>query len=64
MSDNKKAFPATGGNLQNGMDLRDWFAGQALANAYTHESAKPDNISGWAYQIADAMMKARKEPIK
>jgi hypothetical protein len=42
-----------------GMTLRDWFAGQALANAYTHDAGSPDNVAKWAYQIADAMIEAR-----
>lgn len=43
-----------------GMSLRDWFAGQALANSYTFSEAKPDKVAEWAYQIADAMLVARK----
>lgn len=62
MIDKEAAFPISGIVHQNGMSLRDWFAGQALANTYTHDDAKPENISGWAYQIADAMMEVRKEP--
>lgn len=42
-----------------GMSLRDWFAGQALANVYTHHDLQPDKVATWAYQIADAMIAAR-----
>lgn len=42
-----------------GMTLRDWFAGQALANGYTHHDLQPDKVATWAYQIADAMIAAR-----
>jgi len=41
-----------------GMTLRDWFAGQALANNYTH-TVHPEWIARNAYYIADTMMKAR-----
>lgn len=38
--------------------LRDWFAGQALANVYTHHDLQPDKVATWAYQIAAAIMAA------
>ena len=41
-----------------GLTLRDYFAGQALANRYTHD-ANPTNIARWSYKIADEMLKAR-----
>lgn len=41
-------------------DLRDTFAGQALANTYTAHEGSPDKIAEWAYQVADAMIAARK----
>lgn len=47
-------------NDNNGMSLRDWFAGQALANPYTAHENSPDKIGEWAYQVADAMIAARK----
>ncbi len=53
-----------------GMTLRDWFAGQALAGFYAnpdpHMPAELDGKPGVirvaqaAYQIADAMLEARK----
>ena len=61
------AFPAQWDDKDNeGMTLRDWFAGQALAGACAMwcESAgrmvNPDAaVAGWAYEIADAMLEAR-----
>lgn len=61
---NPPAFPAHWNGLQpaqQGMTLRDWFAGQALAGAladssrdlYAYEYAES------AYEYADAMLKAR-----
>ena len=41
------------------MTLRDWFAGQALAAAYTQHENSPDMTAEWAYQVADAMLAAR-----
>ena len=72
MKDGGPAFPGTFVDFQDGFDrqefgmsLRDWFAGQALAasaamypfgeNRYSEEAAC------WAYSIADAMLKKRKE---
>jgi hypothetical protein len=47
-----------------GMSLRDWFAGQALAGAIDRwlevRGSDDKEISGWAYEIADAMLEARK----
>lgn len=44
---------------QEGMTLRDWFAGQSLANPYTAHENSPDKTAEWAYQVADAMIAAR-----
>lgn len=51
-----------------GMTLRDWFAGQALAGfiaTFAHPQAinppEPENAAGWAYQYADAMIAAREQ---
>lgn len=45
----------------DGMSLRDYFAGQALKWATNDEwfSNKPDHAASRAYQMADAMLKAR-----
>ena len=45
--------------LAEGMSLRDYFAAKALANAYTQCEADPDKGAEWAYQLADAMLRAR-----
>lgn len=47
---------------QNGMSLRDYFAGQAVTGIMLHEVAyswAPDGIASRAYKIADALLKAR-----
>ena len=68
-----KAFPCRSIELEEnraGMDLRDYFAAKAmqglLANAHMGDSALHDSaeewlsdITGTAYEMADAMMKAR-----
>jgi len=60
--------PRDGVYRQNGMTLRDWFAGQALAgllgNAEFHVEPEdgdevPKLIATNVYQMADAMLKAR-----
>lgn len=52
-----------------GMTLRDWFAGQAMAGFCAYESlyvpkgeTEAQHISKLAYNLADAMMEARKKP--
>ena len=51
------------GTIQAGMSLRDWFAGQALAGlcaSTTHDDSPGTALlATWAYQQADAMLKAR-----
>ncbi|MBX6966031.1 hypothetical protein EX253_09255 [Alcaligenes faecalis] len=44
-----------------GLTLRDWFAGKALANAYTQAENNPEKVAEWAYQVADAMLRARSQ---
>ena len=58
------AFPFTvkesGQFITNhGMTLRDWFAGQALANKFTEDETSDENVARWAYRVADAMLAAR-----
>ena len=70
-----KAFPVKGWNgheetIEEGMDLRDYFAAKAMGmisypgtlNEYNTESFKNYMVMACAccYQIADAMMEARK----
>jgi len=54
--------PRDGVYCQNGMSLRDWFAGQALAGLLSGRGNTGDKAPNWAngsYAIADAMLKAR-----
>lgn len=73
MSDNLLAFPSggvAGYELARGMDLRDWFAVQALnalvaghiASHEDHHIADTDgpHVARSAYALADAMLAARK----
>jgi hypothetical protein len=67
--ENPPAFPRTVQNWNErlsseaeGMSLRDWFAGQALAHAYTHQrdgAEEADLAAMWAYQLADALLAER-----
>ena len=42
-----------------GMTLRDWLAGQALANNHTYDGADSTRVARYAYDVADAMLAAR-----
>lgn len=59
------SYPAAGNSIEHnqGMTLRDWFAGQALAgmcgDATATENMAKDDIAEWCYGIADDMMKER-----
>lgn len=46
-----------------GMSLRDWFAGQALAGLLAASDADHPTwaITDYAYRVADAMLAARQE---
>lgn len=57
--DGGPAFPGADVRF-TGMTLRDWFAGQALAHNYTENEGDPNKAAEWAYQLADAMIEARK----
>lgn len=57
IKDGGPAFP-TGTFADEGMSLRDWFAGQALASGQC-EGDCPDSLAELCYRIADAMLKAR-----
>lgn len=46
------------------MSLRDYFAGQALVGLVAHPHSgmeDAEKLSGWAFQIADAMLARRGE---
>jgi hypothetical protein len=64
------SFPSVAYQLQPGMSLRDWFAGQALMGlaASQNEGRTANILDGFiggkllsesAYMVADAMLKAR-----
>lgn len=44
----------------DGMSLRDWFAGQALAGLLANKYDVPDSAAFQAYRFADALLAARK----
>ena len=48
-----------------GMTLRDWLAGQAVSGAVSyanfHETDEAQTAAEYAYRVADAMLKIRKE---
>ena len=46
---------------QEGMALRDWFAGQALANSKLSDNFAPTTMARRAYQVADAMLEERRK---
>lgn len=65
-----RSCPIANGGGTDGLSLRDWFAGQALAGmlAYSyvnpahgnyHENSKPAFAASDAYSFADAMLAAR-----
>lgn len=72
IDDGGPAFPVPNDantNGQEGMSLRDWFAGQALAGVWAgresdfHQVKYPGaiDIARAAYMVSDAMIAARKE---
>jgi hypothetical protein len=59
---NPYAFPAlTEDDEYNGMTLRDWFAGQALAGllSNSNDCFNPEGAARVAFEIADAMLAER-----
>lgn len=65
-----KAFPSKGWNgyetiINEGMDLRDYFAAKAMQGMLTNQPIRNDvmlhgdSLAEVSYQVADAMMKAR-----
>ena len=71
--DGGPAFPTVAGQTvySNGMSLRDWFAGQALAGIMgpnydwftggTETGSRAHEAAHFAYSLADAMLAARSE---
>ncbi len=64
--DSTPAFPVTAGHRvwSEGMTLRDWFAGQALASIAEMHAGMPIDQNATAksaYRFADAMLKARED---
>ena len=67
--DNGPAFPSTSRDGRGweisyeGMNLRDYFAGQALAGIISDPNVTTDNgkLAKACYGYADAMLKARKQ---
>lgn len=50
--------------MHEGLSLRDYFAALAMQGYLTHEQAAnspEDVVAGWAYSMADAMLRAREE---
>lgn len=67
IEDGGPAFPVTAGQqvYSHGMTLRDWFAGQAMIGLCSGINSSSDAwlincAADLAYQIADAMLEARK----
>lgn len=64
-----KAFPTLADNghitTQDGMDLRDWFAGMVIQSLAMSFESDPDwdayEQAALAYSIADAMLEVRKD---
>ena len=58
--DRGPAFPLQPASMPEmhytGMSLRDWFAGQALANVYAFNERDADRVAEYAYEVADAMI--------
>lgn len=75
INDGGSAFPIPNDDrpgayaAEPGMSLRDWFAGQALAVLLGHTGSYgigngPGGLSTRAYEVADAMLRARDEALK
>ena len=63
-NDGGPAFPTVAGQTvySHGMTLRDWFAGQAVRARWGNgEAMTPEDAADMAYQLADAILKARKK---
>jgi hypothetical protein len=59
-----KAFPSPHRTDETGMTLRDYFATKAMQAFLTRETKFSENLmmyAGAAYDVADAMLKAREQ---
>lgn len=64
MKDSESAFPIPYQAFSQGISIRDYFAAAALTGFCSqrqHYSTPTQHLAGWAYQLADAMLQARKE---
>ena len=62
--DGGPAFPSHGSMgevVQNGMTLRDWYAGQALSKLANSLSDYDSRTVRQCYALADGMLEARKQ---
>ena len=57
MTDNPILFPR---GETHGMELRDWFAGQALIGLLVADTEHRHDVQDTAYEIADRMLDARR----
>jgi len=57
------AISANCHTYQDGMTLRDYFAGQVLVGMMSDSEydAPPEKTATWCYKIADAMIEAREQ---
>jgi len=55
----REDYQTNGGRGQQGMSLRDWFAGMVLMGM---PMGSPASRAEWAYQVADAMLAERSKP--
>ena len=60
---NLAAFELTGGAAANGLTVRDYFAATAMNLIYGYRAKRPGMIAKQAYEMADAMIAERKNPI-
>ena len=45
--------------IERGMELRDWFAGQAMSALRVGDWSEAQHAAKWCYDMADAMMARR-----
>lgn len=58
--DNPKAFPLENDyHVQEGMDLRDYFAAKAMQGAIVNWISSHEELVSYSYIVADEMLKQR-----